>query len=747
VRFPSSYAVGVLVVAVTVAACNGRTSVAPPGASDAGAGNAGADAGNPPPLEPDGGSSDGAPAVRRIPPVPPVCSPDGLCWSHPVPTGDGLSSVYGSGPDDVWIVGTRSVIHWDGIAWQTSSLESNVNAVWSSSGADAWAVGDAIWRWDGRSWSEWSAGHEQELRLSVNTLQSIWGASPDDVWAIGSGDVLHWDGTTWSHDTSAESIAKSPECIAGSASNDVWLASSGTMVHWDGQAWSDWGADHDASVFAKQRITAIRGTSAQDIWAVGDVIAHWDGQAWSEAAWPGQPDAGAFSNPGLFAVGAGSSSAAWAGGMRSDQYPQGQLLRWDGSAWSDWGSAHAAELPADLSIGSIWASSPSDVWLVGYALETGWVMHWDGSSWSSLSGARVEKEPALRDVGIGAVWAASARDVWAIGTGSQVYAGPREGRIVHWDGSAWSDLTPAMGQGPAPGGMDLEAIWGASSDDVWAVGVDTILHWDGTSWSDWLAAHPFPEHWYPDEWSAFVADWGAGAMTLEESNQLWSIWGSSSTDVWAAGNVEFVASAEPDGAGGRDEEVKGLLLHWDGTSWSNWTVAHPEVTLVQSLTIWGSSASDIWEGGAYFFASNGELAHFDGVTWSVGGMVPAITYPVPLGIWGSSANDVWAAVRSQLSPRATDLLHWDGAAWSNWTADRGESIQDGLNWAGLGGTSSTDAWLVGQFGTLMHWNGTAWTSLRTPTRELSRVSATAPDDVWITAEGLGAKVLHYPGPR
>jgi hypothetical protein len=738
----------VLFGVVGLAACNHRAIEAPaPEVPDAGlAGDALAETGSPPATEPDAAPPDGrAPAdassPRPIPPIPPVCSSDGWCWSYPTPTGDWFTSVFGSGPDNVWIAGQRSIAHWNGAAWQTSSVGSDVTTIWGASGADAWAVGGAIWRWDGSSWSEWSAGREDALGLGGRTLQGIWGAASNDVWTVGDGNILHWDGTTWSQPADAKAIGAFATCVGGSASNDVWVGGYATVAHWDGSAWSTFTAN-DNGALASASIRAIHVTSPNDVWAVGyNVAVHWDGQTWSQASLPApsDPDAGTSPAAALLAVGGGSASDVWAG-TQGNEDQRGLLLHWDGSSWADWGAAHAADLPVEGSVLGIWASSPADVWLVGGASQVGWVMHWDGSSWSTLTGGRVEQGAALHYPAVGGVWASSPSDVWAIGSGRVTFTGPTVGRLVHFDGRSWSDFTPAIARGGATAPLDLEAIWGASADDIWIVGVDTMLHWDGRSWSDWLAAHPFPAHWEPDSWSTFMSMYGSGAMTLQDSSQMAAIWGSGPNDVWATGGLQYRSSL----GATVFIETQGLMLHWDGAAWSNWTAEHPEVALRASHAIWGSSASDVWQGGS-FSSAEGELGHFDGAAWSSNDLDPVPPEPVPLAIWGSSSSDVWAVVTSDLN-WLTDLLHWDGTAWSNWTEQRNASIPTMQQVAGLGGSSSTDVWLVGDNGTLMRWDGTSWSSVRAPTRDLSRVFVSSPDEAWAASWGNGVRVLHYSGP-
>ncbi len=57
------------------------------------------------------------------------------------------------------------------------------------------------------------------------------------------------------------------------------------------------------------------------------------------------------------------------------------------------------------------------------------------------------------------VCSSSSEDVWAVGGG----AGP----ILHWDGCSWK---PAASPVDELTNFALYAVWGASADEVWAVG-------------------------------------------------------------------------------------------------------------------------------------------------------------------------------------------------------------------------------------------------------------------------------------
>ena len=56
-----------------------------------------------------------------------VCSADNWCWRNPLPQGNSLFSVWGSGSSDAWAVGDgRTILHWDGSAW-TSALSGTLD--------------------------------------------------------------------------------------------------------------------------------------------------------------------------------------------------------------------------------------------------------------------------------------------------------------------------------------------------------------------------------------------------------------------------------------------------------------------------------------------------------------------------------------------------------------------------------------------------------------------------------------------
>jgi hypothetical protein len=114
------------------------------------------------------------------------------------------TSVWGSGPNDVWVAGsaaggsTAALIHFDGTTWtdMTAMLPNlaGTGALWGSSATDAWlwayfagSSQESLMHWNGSAWSmnltlpdAWSYGN------------GITGTGPTDLWAVGSaGMILH----------------------------------------------------------------------------------------------------------------------------------------------------------------------------------------------------------------------------------------------------------------------------------------------------------------------------------------------------------------------------------------------------------------------------------------------------------------------------------------------------------------------------------------------------------------------------
>jgi len=143
---------------------------------------------------------------------------------------------------------------------------------------------------------------------------------------------------------------------------------------------------------------------------------------------------------------------------------------------------------------------------------------------------------------------ASPSDIYAVGA-----------TIMHYDGTSWTAV------GEIAGGS---GVWDRRLPTFSAVGGDltasAILHYDGTTWTPMTAP--------------------SGSPTLR------GVWGSSPSDVFAAGS--------------------GGILHYDGTSWTPM-----EGTGWLNSSVWGSSASDVFAVGKDDDLA-GVMLHYDGSSWA-----------------------------------------------------------------------------------------------------------------------------------
>lgn len=228
---------------------------------------------------------------------------------------------------------------------------------------------------------------------------------------------------------------------------------------------------------------------------------------------------------------------------------------------------------------------------------------------------------------------------------------------------------------------------------------------------------------------------------------LSAVWGSSSADVWVAGEG-------------------GTLIHWDGAAWS--TAASGTETALRALA--GTSARDVWAGGL-----DGTILHFDGSSWSAkqksgspwSFAVGPDARPVyallalPKQLWaggsGSRAFDgtawtephhgshlptmaIWGQDTSSLWEVGVQGLvnRWDGHHWQRLGADYGP------NYFGVWGSSPSDVWVVGSAGSIVRWSGDKSVPVASGTKnDLYAVHGFGERDVW--AAGAAGTILHWQG--
>jgi hypothetical protein len=299
---------------------------------------------------------------------------------------------------------------------------SSIFAASAFSANDIWAVGDSTMHFNGTKWTAFPA----PLITGDLTadLQGVVDISPTQAWAVGNvtlganpGQIIErWNGTKWS-------LFPNPTLLPNS----------------------------QADLFA------ITSTSANDIWAVGNLVQqvvggalsfnlfeHWDGKTWTPT----------FINDNSFealtGVSADAANDAWAVGWISpvgDGGSNGTLaIHWNGTNWV------AATTPPNLGEGpnqlnAVVALAPDNAWAVGFSTPglagqsatLTLILHWDGTSWTVVPSPNVGPNSTSQSNQLLGLTANSANDIWAFGS---YFAADGSGHqmtlLLHWDGTSWA---------------------------------------------------------------------------------------------------------------------------------------------------------------------------------------------------------------------------------------------------------------------------------------------------------------------
>lgn len=249
---------------------------------------------------------------------------------------------------------------------------------------------------------------------------------------------------------------------------------------------------------------------------------------------------------------------------------QGYIGRWNGSTWATITS------PITSTLNGVDFISTTDGWAVG---DGGLIAHWDGDSWKitrPYTPAKLDGSLAfsyLKDVDF-----ITPTDGWAVGSWS--YEGGSSSLILHWDGQSWQEDNSNPNDLYACS-CPLYAVTMLATDDVWAVGSPAdnlmtrspgIFHWDGQTWR-------------------------LMATTIESNAFLFTVNGSATDNVWAAG----IKSSS------FDMSYFGITLRWDGQIWQE--IPYPvERGWLNSILM--LSKEDGWLVGGV-----NRVFHWDGAEW------------------------------------------------------------------------------------------------------------------------------------
>jgi hypothetical protein len=236
------------------------------------------------------------------------------------------------------------------------------------------------YRYDGQMWAA-------ETLPLTGILRAVWASGSGDVWAAGErGNVLRRVGGTWRRERGGAGGMPGLNGIWGSGPNDVWFVGDGsTVLRWDGTNLVS------ASSGVSSDLSAINGTSLQNLWAVG---AQGGIYRWNQAgsAWTKQEQT--FTSGVLYSVWTTAANDVWAVGQ------SGVALHNDGSGWKGYTTGLASAV-------GVYAAADNQVWAVGRAMltQSSAIAHFNGATWTTVPVPMTKPLQAIHGRGPNEIWA------------------------------------------------------------------------------------------------------------------------------------------------------------------------------------------------------------------------------------------------------------------------------------------------------------------------------------------------------
>lgn len=342
------------------------------------------------------------------------CSDSGLCIvPAPIDTRINVTSISGSGTNDVWAVGTaRTILHYNGALWEKADTipfdasTFTMRAVWAGGPSDVWVIDGPVLRhstgWKGPSSTEWSTAHPVPSGGLPAAISGANGAVTVALHLVGPEQPTIVMCRGWGQDELLE-----PEYL-------------GNEVSTVGGLWS------------------VAMTRPDEAWATSIATVEHPGARVLRAhvvAADGSGDAG-LDDGGPADVDGGDAGAAARPIWETEEHDS----RTGKNLYGVWGNAEV-------------------VWLVG-----------EGGVLRRMTRANVpsrafENVPSPVTADLRGVFGFDANDVWAVGD---------DATVIHWDGEAWTTIaTPFEGASAKP---RLFTVWGGAPNDLWIGGNGVMLH-------------------------------------------------------------------------------------------------------------------------------------------------------------------------------------------------------------------------------------------------------------------------------
>ncbi len=527
--------------------------------------------------------------------------------SQIVPSGTSgrLCGIHGTGPSDIYAVGYRTILHFDGTRWTTALRpDADLRGVWCRGPDDVFAVGwHQFLHFDGRTWSE--------FRSNTGYLNAVM-AVGSKLYAVGDDGALVFDGFTWrSFDVGGNVRLKflwrgaGWIWAGGSQGNDgviVDLGDTSCSVH---RVFPSSGPVTGLAWGGQVDVLATTGTRLFSL-SYGHLF---DNPLWSDAARSIQAMTVDSNEADHLVFGVGSMGTIVMGHVTAGPFGEPAFGEPAIEAFYEGPGAQADRLFGSPD-GRAYATTRTP----------GLLLRKEGAVWAAL------------ETGAGGRFV----DLWVDPSGGFVAAG-QGGAIVRGDAQGTCTRLDV------PGGPHLEGIWGSGSSDLWVTADVGLLHYDGTGWTSvdagfdgapgdvggsgpddiWLAKGNRVLHWDGSTWST-AYEFHANGLSYVRLDCL-RVDPVSRTVVVIAeeGGIDFSGYE---------------FLRYDGTRWESQEAPIGQFECDDVLVL---AANDV-----YVVGYQG-LYHFDGTNWSRSSTFGGLT-----GFCGSRDHGFYAAINGAIWQRS-----------------------------------------------------------------------------------------------
>jgi hypothetical protein len=308
----------------------------------------------------------------------------------------------------------------------------------------------------------------------------------------------------------------------------------------------------------------------------------------------------AFSPSDVWTVGWGGVDSSTAESMS---------LHWNGTKWVI--VKTASEGTAINGLQGISATSPTDMWGVGWVFGNCLIEHYNGTKWANVPCPYKGLQSQLN-----AVSARTTSDAWAAG-----FIWPSSTQLAfadHWNGHTWTAVKTAPVKGLF---VQFNSVLDLGPGNVLAVG-----DYETKSGSTYTQ-HEMAEHWNGQAWQSVSVPRFSGASVLQ------SVSGATSSGVLAVGDVTVNGNSVP------------LIERWNGTKFVQVTQPVSGGAL-GGITVLSST-------NAYAVGAVGSGAtlveHYNGKAWA------QVSTPSP------SDGGYFSAVAATPSGSFVEAAGWHGA--------------------------------------------------------------------------------------